>query len=184
MRNELTNLLPHGRQRAIRRDYFIRLSVVIILVVTALSLAAAVLLLPTYVFLAASESAGKAHLASIESALSSSDDSALSAQLSALSRNAAILSALADAPSASSIMRAILAISHPGIILSGFIYSPATDKSQSTLAISGVAATRDALRNYQLTLQGAPFARSADLPVSAYAKDSAITFTITVTLAP
>jgi len=48
----------------------------------------------------------------------------------------------------------------------------------------GIAATRDALRNYQIALQNAAFARAADLPVSAYAKDSNISFNITITLKP
>jgi hypothetical protein len=39
------------------------------------------------------------------------------------------------------------------------------------------------LRSYQLALQGASFARAVDLPVSAYAKDADIAFTVTITLA-
>jgi len=185
MRNELTNLLPLGRQRTIRRDYFIRLCVIVSLLVAVLSIAAAALLLPTYVFLSASERAGKIQLTNIESTISSSaEDAAFSEQFSALSNSTAILSGLAGTQSVISIIRSALGIAHPGIALSGFIYSPASIKNQDTLAISGVAATRDALRNYQLALQSALFARSADLPVSAYAKDTEITFTITVNLAP
>ena len=81
-------------------------------------------------------------------------------------------------------MRAVLAISHPGITLSGFDYVPGAGKNPGTLAISGTAATRDTLRNYQTALQSAPFAVTANLPVSAYAKDTGIPFSITVTLAP
>lgn len=184
MRSELTNLLPLARRRALRRDYFVRLCVVVALLATALSLAAAALLLPAYVFLTESANAKQKHLASIESAVSSSDEVALSARLTALSNNAATLSALAGARSASAVISAVLAISRPGIVLSGFAYSPIADKNPGALAISGTAAARDALRSYQLALQNAPFVRSADLPVSAYAKDTAIAFTITVTLAP
>ena len=184
MHNELTNLLPDGRQRALRRDYFMRFGVVVAILVAVLTLAAAVLLLPTYVFLTASARAGKARLANIESTLSSPDESALSAQLTALSNSAAILSTLAGTRSVSAIMRDVLAIPRPGIALSSFSYMAIAGKKQNTLALSGIAMTRDALRNYQLALQGASFARSADLPVSAYAKDMDIAFTITVTLAP
>ena len=81
-------------------------------------------------------------------------------------------------------MNNVLVIPRPGIVLSGFDYEPSVGKSAGTLAVSGTATTRDALRNYQLALEGASFARSADLPVSAYAKDTDITFTITVTLTP
>jgi Tfp pilus assembly protein PilN len=184
MRNELTNLLPEERQRALRRDYFLRLGIVIIAFFIALTCAAAILLLPTYVFLAESQRAKETHLASIESVLSSSDESALSAQLAALSNDAATLESLSGAPSVSETIVTALAISRPGITLSGFSYSPGTGDNPGTLAISGTAETRDALRNYQLALQSAPFAQSANLPVSAYANDTDIAFTITVTLAP
>lgn len=184
MRNDLTDMLPPERHRALARDYFLRLGVVAVWFATVLVLASAILLLPTYVFLAKSSRAKEARLKNIESALSSSDGTALSARLAALTSNTDALAALAHAPSASATIRSALAIAHQGITFSGFAYAPADGTRPGTLAISGTAATRDVLRRYQLVLQGAPFARSADLPVSTYAKDSNIAFTVTVTLAP
>jgi Tfp pilus assembly protein PilN len=184
MYNELTNLLPPERQRALSRNYFLRLGVVSAVLLCILTLASAALLLPTYVFLAESTSAKEARLANIESALSSANEKELSVRLAALSGDAATLTALASAPSASTMIRTVLAVSRPGIALSGFAYTPVANKVPGTLTISGIAATRDTLRNYQLTLQRVSFARSATLPVSAYAEDTDIAFTITVTLAP
>ncbi|MCX6787007.1 MAG: PilN domain-containing protein [Candidatus Kaiserbacteria bacterium] len=184
MRSELTNLLPSWRQHAFRRGYFIRLGIVIAWFVIMLMLVASVLLLPTYVFLTASENVQRDRLSNIRSTASSADDKVLSEQLSALSNNAMTLSALADERSVSAMLRTLLAVPHPGITLSNFAYSSSSNKNQNMCTISGTATTRDALRSYQLALQSAPFVRSADLPVSTYAKDTAITFTITVTLAP
>ena len=182
MPHELTNLLPSERQRALARDYLLRLGVVGTVLISVLILVAAVLLLPTYVFLVKSADAKEARLASVESMLASADEKNLSLRLSALTRNTAILTALKEAPAASGISRVFLAVSRPGITLSGFTYTPAGAESPGQLAISGGAATREALRNYQLALEKASFSRSAALPVSAYAKDSDIGFTITVTL--
>ena len=184
MRNELTNLLSPERQRALARNYFLRLGVVFVVFLTLLTLVSAVLLVPTYVYLAESVSAKETRLATIESAFSSASEKDLSTRLAALSSDVAILTALSDAPSVSKIISSVLAISRPGITLSSFTYAPAGGKTTGTLIISGTAMTRDALRNYQLALQGAPFAVSATLPVSAYAEDTDIAFTITVTLAP
>ncbi|MBU6388429.1 hypothetical protein KGQ72_00925 [Patescibacteria group bacterium] len=184
MRSNRTDLLPPERRAALARDYLLRLSVVSVLFVTALLLVAMLLLVPTYVLLVGSQSAKEAHIATIESTLSSSNGTTLSARLTALSDNAATLSALAHLPSASAIIRSVLAIARPGVTLSGLAYTPPAGKNSGALALSGVAATRDALRSYQLALQGTPSILSADLPVSAYAKDSNIAFTITVTLAP
>ena len=164
MNNELTNLLPEDRQRVLRRGYFFRLGVIAIIFLIMLTCAAAVLLLPTYVFLVASANAKEIRLASIASTASSTDNSALSVQLSELSDDSKILGILTETPSVSATIRAVLAVSRPGITLSGFSYSPVAGKNSNILTISGIAATRDALRNYQLALQSAPFATSADLP--------------------
>ena len=184
MRNELTNLLPPERQRMLRRYYFIRLGVVATTLVILLILAAALLLLPTYVFLTESAKTEQDRIANTENTINSSDEATLSSRLIELSNSTVALSALANTHPVSALMNNVLVIPRPGIVLSGFDYGPGVGESAGTLAVSGTATTRDALRNYQLALEGASFARSADLPVSAYAKDTEISFTITVTLAP
>src|SRR5438876_668204 len=100
MHNDLTNLLPQERARTAARDYFLRLGVVAAVGVIVLTLVAMALLASTYIFLAASSGAKEAQLATIESALSAANESALSARLTALSANTAILSTLARVPSA------------------------------------------------------------------------------------
>ncbi len=161
-----------------------RLGVVGIILVTTLIIIAAVLLFPTYMLLTGSMSAKQARLASLETALTSSNGKELTARLTALTNNTATLVTLARTPSVSAIIRSALDIARPGVSLTGFVYAPATDKtSKGQLTISGTAVTRDALRNYQLALQSAPITQSAALPVSAYAKDSDIAFTIVITLA-
>lgn len=184
MNNNLTNLLPQERQRALSRDYILRIVVVVVVLTTTLILAESVLLIPTYVFLNRSENAKKIHLAGIESTLSSADEAILSARLETLSSNVTSLASLSNVPSVSAVVRAMLGVSRPGVSLSGFSFTPPSSNNPGTLTISGSSATRNALRSYQLSLQGASFARSAVLPVSAYAKDTNIAFTITVTLSP
>ena len=184
MDKELTNLLPPERQRALYREHILRVCVVSIVLVIVLTIISAILLFPTYVFLAKNYDIKESRLIGIESALSSADGTAFSARLSALSGNTEVLAKLGNTKSASTIIRAVLAVPHPRVALSGFTYAPATGKNSGTLTVSGTATSRDSLRDYQLALQSAPFSASAVLPVSAYAKDSDIAFTITVTLAP
>lgn len=184
MHNELTNLLPPERQRAVARGYFLRFGVVIAWFVAALATAATVLLIPTYVFLITSVQAKQNYLNSVESGVSPSEVSSLSGRLASFSAEVGSLTALSKAPSASGLLRQALALPRPGITLSTFTYAPAASGKPATLIIAGTAATRDALRNYQLAVQNASFAQTASLPVSAYAKDSNIGFSITITLAP
>lgn len=180
-RDLLTNLLPSERRETLRRSYYLRLGVVVTMFIIGLTAAAAVLLAPTYVFLLQSKSAKEARLAQANAALAASNSSGLAAQLSALSVQTATLAALAQAPSAVQLISGLLTLPRPGITLSSFVYAPATIRTGATITLSGVAATRNTLRAYQLELQNAPSVAGADLPVSAYAKDTNIDFTITVT---
>jgi|SRR3989344_505444 len=182
--NQLIDLLPLERQQALSRKYFMRVCVVATVFVTILTVVAGALLVPNYIFLTQSISAKQGQLANVDSILSSTNESALSEHLETLFGESAQIIALGNAPSASATIRTVLAIPRPGVSLSGFEYSRADGKIPGALIVSGIAATRDALRSYQVELSGAPFAAAANLPVSAYAKDTNIAFNITVTLAP
>ena len=179
---ELTTLLPSDRERTIRREYFIRLATIAILGAAALTLAAAALLAPSYAFLLTQEKNKTDRLALLESTLVSADEAALSARLAALSADANQLTKLGEHESVMSRIQAVLSVDHSGVAVTNIAYSPTSGKA-GTIAISGTATTRNALRAYQLALAGAAFSAGADLPVSAYAKDADIPFTITVTLA-
>lgn len=182
MHNRLTNLVPPSRRHLLVREYYFRLGVVISILAIALIGVAALLLMPTYIYLAGSAKEKETRLAHITASLASSDEVALSARLSALASDAAALIALSKKPSASVAMRSVLEIPRPGIALSGLTYTP--EAKTRTLLVTGTAATRDALRAYQIALQGMPSVISATLPVSVYAKDADIGFTITVALLP
>lgn len=182
MSNQLTNLLPGPRRKALRREYVYRLGVVALSLVIALTVVAASLLLPTYVFLLDSVKAKQVRLESIQSTLSSTDEVAISARLKALSDQATALSLLAAQPSPTRLVGNALTVPRTGVTLSGLSYKPLVGKTPATLSITGTAATRAALRAYQLAFQDMSFVKSANLPVSAYAQDTDIGFTITLTL--
>lgn len=183
MSDNFTNLLPPSRQRALVSEYHFRLGVTLGVLFSILVLVATILLMPTYVFLSSSASTKTIHLVDIKST-HAPDEILLSNRLNALSQDAATILSLSNGPSVSKIISSVLTVSRPGITLSGFGYVLGSGKNKSTLTVSGSAATREALRGYQLALQGTPLALSASLPVSAYAKDTNIDFTITITLAP
>lgn len=184
MPSELTNLLPLERQKRLLHEYRLRLSTVAALVFSLLVCVAGILLIPTYLYLTATEHLKETQLARLTTKLSSANEAALSSRLIVLSDNAESLASLARSPIASAILRDALAVARPGILLSGLTYTAAKGKTFGALSLSGVAGTRDALRSYQIALEKAPFARSAELPVSVYAKDANIPFTITLSLRP
>jgi hypothetical protein len=189
MYSELTNLLPEDKTRAIRREYFLRLLLIAVLVLTVVVIAQMVFLLPSYLYEHELVATRSSELQALSSNLATAQEQQAQTQLSALKSGADFLLGLGKAPTVSAAMRAILAVSRPGITLSGFAYGQVDANPSSatrTLQLSGIASTRESLRSYDSALAALPFVSSADLPISDYAKDSKIPFTITLTgsLAP
>ena len=181
MTPDLTNLLPESRVRALRREYFVRLGVVMLLLFSSIIVLSGFMLVPAHTFLENEITARERELADLSHNTAAADEAAFEARLTALSVQAKRIQELATVSSASSVLRGALSVAHQGVALSGFtLTSPG--KSAGTLTMTGRATTRDNLRRYQLALQNAPFVASANLPVSAYAKESNIDFVITLTL--
>jgi hypothetical protein len=132
-------------------------------------------------FLSTQISEQNAELTALGSAFQNADQQAADARLSALHANAAYLGTLAHTQSMSTVLRATLAVPHQSVHVNGVTFTGPTADAPAGMTVSGTADSRDALRTYYLALQSAPGVASADLPVSAYAKESDIPFTITLT---
>lgn len=182
MRLSLTNLLPAKRAVSLRRAYYLRLAVVCALLLTGLVVVHAALLLPTHRYLAQEIATRQNELMTLAQQGVSADEAAFEGELSALSASAAQIAALGGASSASTILAQVLGVAHPSISIIGLTYTAPDAGKPGIVVVAGSATTRDALRAYQLALEQAPFVASADLPVSAYAKDTDIPFQITLTL--
>ncbi|HEX7651372.1 MAG TPA: hypothetical protein VF439_01485 [Candidatus Paceibacterota bacterium] len=177
----LTDLLPADAARAVRRSYFMRLAAVIVAALALLLVAHALLLLPSYIYLKREVADRAQHVAQLDQALAQGSDKQAAQRLTAIRDNAAYLGHLADVPTAAGAVRLVLSVPHAGVTLSGFSYGPAPDGKQQSMRVTGTAATRDALRNYDLALSSVPWASSVDLPISAYASESNISFSLTIT---
>jgi len=184
MRKNRLNLLPANRISVLIQDYFFRVGIVALVLSTVLVASAALLLVPTYSFSTTTLHTKEAYLSTIKSTQTSSNELALPVRVKQLSAAISVLTAVSSESSSSVTIRHVLAVSRPGAVLSGIAYDKDPKKKPGTVTITGMATTRDSLLNYQLALQNASFAQSVDLPVSSYAKDVDIPFTITVTLKP
>lgn len=182
MSHDMINLLPPSRSRAFRRNYFIRLTTVGFVLLTVLVIIHGILLLPSYLYASAEVRAETTELAAT-SATSDATTSSAEAELSALKNDATYLSRLGTAPSASGAVRAVLSVPHPGITLVDITYTPPASGNPASgkIVLAGMAATREELRAYDLALTGSSFIAGVDLPISAYAEDTNISFSMTVT---
>lgn len=181
MYHELTNLLPSDRSRALRREYFARLGVVALSMLAILVVIHAVLLLPTYLSIRDDAQYERARLAELETALASSEEQQVGSRLARLANDTAYLTAQAEAPSGSDAIRAVLLVPRAGISITNVSYTASPTAGENRLVLMGVAETRDTLRRYYSALSSQPFVSKADLPISTYAKETDLVFTITLT---
>lgn len=181
MTAEQTNLLPLEKAREFRQGYFLRLGALTGFVLAFLIAAHGALLVPSYIYISEQEGFAKARLDELSASLASSEEEAMSARLSRLTKDASALTAFAASPSAASVIRSVLSVPHAGILLSSFSYSPASAGGDGRLVVSGTASTRESLRAFHAALSGLSFVSNADLPLSSYAKETEIPFTITLT---
>lgn len=176
--SSLIDLLPRDRSRSLRQIYFVRLATVLVLLTTGVTIVHSVLLLPSYLYADGLVRDRKAELSRMAATLAASEEREIGDRVSTLASDAGYLAALATTPKAAAAISAILALPREGVRLAGFSFASAPEGA--TMQVSGVASSREALRGYEQVLRGQSFITSATLPISAYAKERDIEFTITL----
>lgn len=178
---DVINLLPPERKRAFRRGYFLRLATLSVILLAALVVVHGVLLLPSSIYLSVVRDAKERELAAVKESVAA-DTSVTSIRLAKLKADAKYLTRLADTPTASAAVQAVLLIPRQGVRITSITFAPAVgNAANGVMTISGISATREALRSYNLALSAAPYVSKAELPISSYAAESNIPFTITLT---
>ena len=175
---ELTNLLPPERVRGQRQLYFFRLATVGMLVLSGVAIIHGVLLLPSFLYARQQVKEKETILSSLTATLAGSEERQVSARVSKLTEDATYLARLKDRPAASTAVAAVLKVPHQGVRMTGYTFTAAEEGKDARMTISGVASSRAPLRRFEQALAAEPYVGSTNLPISAYAKESDIDFTI------
>ena len=181
MTADLTNLLPPRRKRLLAHEYLFRLGTVAVWLAVILVVIHGLLLFPSYLYVNQQERAREDQLQTLKASASGATEQELAIRIEAIEKKAKQLAALGTQASASGALRAVLVVPRTGISLHGFMYAPAAAKDSNRLTLAGTAASRESLRLYLEALSALPFVTKAELPISAYAKERDIDFTITLT---
>jgi hypothetical protein len=176
---KLTNLLPEDRQKALTREYLLRLSTVTLFFVAVLLVIHAALLAPSYLYLTEEAKAREAHLSGVASSLATSEGNELGTRVSALTTKADALISLSSAPSAAEAVRRVLSVPLGGVRVHGIALT-LPENGEGQMRIMGTAPTRDSLRQYFAALEKLPGVSHADLPLSVYAEERDLPFSITL----
>ena len=177
----LTNLLPEDRRHSLSKEYWLRLLTVVALALSLLLVIHTVLLVPSVVYLSEEVETRSGHLADVRALFGSSEEQTLGARALDAEADAVVLSGLVALPEALPIVEAILGEPRTGVRISGLSITPSLEGGEAKMSVSGIASTRDALRRYHDALSKLPFVSSADLPLSVYAAEADLPFTIALT---
>ncbi|MEK9184254.1 MAG: hypothetical protein AAB892_00820 [Patescibacteria group bacterium] len=181
MQTNLTNLLPRDRKHGLVRDYIFRIVVVAICLLAALIVVHGALLLPSYIYVVQQASSRAEQLATLQIAASATSEQELKGRVDALKTKATQLKVLGTQATAAGAIKAVLAVPRTGINIHGFTFTPSVTLGANRMTLVGVAVNRDALRQYVQILGTLPFVAKAELPISSYAKERDIAFTVTLT---
>lgn len=176
----LTNLLPSDRARSLQGEYRLRLVTVIAVSIAVLVLIHGVLLVPSYMYAAGEVATRAKHLAELSALAAAGDERPLSEREAEVAAEATSLSSLLSSAGAADVVRDLLALPHAGVRVTGVSVSPALAGAPSTMTVTGVANTRESLKRYRDALADLPFVDKADLPLSVYAAEADLPFTISL----
>lgn len=175
------NLLPEMRKDALARMYLLRLAVVGVLMLSGVLLVHAVGMLPSFLHIQQLQAAYEADLAGLGEKLAGLEEKEIRVRVTTLEARAQELQQTAGSSTASNVLRAITAVPHPGIKIDHLSFTRGKGDLTPSMIIAGVATSRESLRAYSTTLSLLPYVAKADLPISSFAKETDIPFSITLT---
>ncbi|MBP6868677.1 MAG: hypothetical protein KBC16_01040 [Candidatus Pacebacteria bacterium] len=181
MKHELTNLLPRERTRAFRQVYFMRLLTLAAVLATVLVVVHGLLLMPTYLLLSAEASEAKKTLDTLtQSQAQNGPKDEAGQKLEALNSDALRLQEVGGYISATETISSVLETLRTGIAITRFTYAPPSASGEGRLSLTGRAESRTALDSFVKELRKNTRFSVIDLPISAYAKETNLEFTISI----
>jgi Tfp pilus assembly protein PilN len=174
----MANLLPKEERRRGEREYILRITSVSLFLFLVLVLFGIVLLLPSYFFSELQGRSVKERSELISRTISLREQDASSIILTATKQKVEELTRAQAQVSQITLIKTITGNLTPEVTISRFFYTRA--ESGNTVKIFGNATSREALTMFLEKLKQEELFTRVDLPVSSFARDADIDFSITL----
>lgn len=175
------NLLPDSRKQTLARLYLMRLVVVCALLVSGVLCIHMLLAVPALAYTYQLVADRTIEAVVLGEKLSGTEVREVSGRIKTLNDTAVALSHSMSDGTATQAIGHITAVPHGGVRITGISFSKGATDTSSRMVLTGTAVSRESLRSYVSSLNSVPSVSSVDLPISAYAKESDIDFSITLT---
>lgn len=172
------NLLPTARIKILTRLYAVRVGVVSAAMLSLVLVMHSTFMVPTLVEVQSVVRARERAVATLNEYLARSEDKQVRERATQITERAGRLALGVRTHTTSSVLRQTLAVPHAGVRIAGVSFTPGVS---AKMVLVGVASSREALRAYVAALGTLPYVSNVDLPITAYAKETNIEYTITLT---
>ena len=177
------NLLLESEKKTLQTEYKLRLVISVFTAIALLALTSILLLLPPYTLSVSKENLAEKKLSELRVENAKKQDSKLLATIKDADRKISLLAAAPTQELQSKILGEVLKEKTDSIKIKNLLYARASGDGTGngfTIKISGIARDRVSLLEFSRRLTGnSRFAR-VNLPVSNFAKDEDISFTIEI----
>lgn len=179
----MINLIPPSARRAVTQEYWMRVSVVGMLLVSTVLMVMIALCIPAYLLLTSQLAAYQSQLDSAQ--VVEDDYKKLQQSIKDANQLAAHLSTFTNVDSLTDLTRILDEIAGVGVDLQYFELARTTSlEPVQTISISGVADSRGDLAALSENIAAHPRFKEAVIPIEALAKDRDISFSLEVIVAP
>ena len=174
--NYMFHLLPEKEKKALEAEYHYRLSLVLLIFILGTLVAGSVFLLPSYLLSERKLSDISFRNDQVKKEIQAKTDPEVSDFLTSLKSNLAALKPGETNPKFSILMKEITDKKPSGISINDIQWD------NKTLVAGGIAGDRETLLGFSRDLQSVSDFSKVDLPISDFAKNKDIDFTLTITL--
>lgn len=175
----MINLLPDNEKKAIDREYKLRHLIVILWACLFFIIATGLFMLPSYVLTLYKGKASNSDIAKA-AALNQAEEQKSKKEIDDAKSFMKVLQPVSGLLLPTNIIAIINKDKTPNNTISNISYSRADDGSAITILVKGVSKTRQSLSQFKEALTHETGITSVDIPVSNFAKESNIDFTITL----
>ncbi len=175
------NLLPDSLKSKIKKEYKLRLVVVVLAFVLFVQFSFLVFLVPTWVSSFYREKEAVSQSNEMNAFLSTLNISSTTSFVKSVNSKLSLINSSLEYPKVIPILDELLLKKTDFISLKGFSYT-ANATTTATLNLIGVGSSRESLVSFVKSLEEISFFKNVDLPISNLAKDKNIDFSININI--
>ena len=170
------NLLPENLKKEIKSNYRFRLVAVALLLLIFLQFTTLIFMLPSWISSYYREKDEGSQEQKMNQSLSSADIASIDSQIKTINSRIKILNSALNYPHLIPYINLILGQKTNAIKLSTIDFN--LNSSNVTISLNGISDTRDSLLAFVKVLQATGQFKNVDLPISNFAKDKNINFSL------